>query len=214
MNIVEEVESLKKNIKDIYIKRGTIGGIDKNKIYIGRKPSISSEVEEQITLFLSRILSDKYTFYIDCYMYKRRPDVLVVDKDTNKCVLILEIKSCMGYYRELSNEEINSCVDLVNIFKNKDIEAFSRYDTADSNMEYVEGKLANPIRKNNNVKFMFVVLSRASCSEVAHLSNKNRLEKHNLYYYGLFDDWYDNLQDKEIYDFIDNLKFIGLEFRK
>lgn len=213
MSIVEEVELLKSNIKDIYNKKGTIKNISKNKIYLGRKPPISSEVEEQIALFLSRILSDKYIFYIDCCMHKRRPDILIVDKTTNKGVLVLEIKTCMGYYKELSNDAIKSCIDLVNILKNNDVEYFNRYNVSSDEMEYLEDYLDNPIIKNKDIKFMFVVLTKISCNEIIHDRNKNKFEKYNMNYYGLFDDWYDNLKDKEIYEFIDKLKEIGLEFR-
>lgn len=83
--------------------------IKKERIIRGRAPSISDKFEELIAVVLDSYLIKKYMIFIDypiSYMSSSKkkktiyPDIIIIDKNRNEIVEIIELKIDLGYLSE------------------------------------------------------------------------------------------------------------------
>ena len=99
MNTDKNLNELNSNIKEIFLK--TKESL-KSNIIRGQSRSISSDIEDELSMFISNVLSNKYIFYINSYIRIEnkgyRPDLLIIDN--NKVIAMIEIKANMGYCRD------------------------------------------------------------------------------------------------------------------
>jgi len=197
------IEKLIKKLRENYDNNGIIDRKYDNKIIRGHKVAMSSIIENELAIFLSEILDEKYQFLIDWTVNNRRPDLLIINTENNKCELIIEIKSNMGYCRKLSQSQLNDLVNEREMFKNS-ITIKSKESNKD-NPQSISG--------NKNIKLIFVSSTSDNSSEENHITNKKELKKYNIEYFCLFEGWYDNLKQKEIQDFIESIKKYGLKFK-
>ena len=193
MNIDREIEQLKKNIKEIYF--GTCKQIKEN-IYRGHKRSISTDIEDNIDLFISAILPNDYKFFLDSTIRiekkSHRPDLLIIDGNDNVTALI-EIKANMGWCRN-ANEVINKLIDTDKLFKNK-TKLCCKLSEENSRIVYY----------GNNVKLFLVSLTTGNCKKYYRKNNKEYAQSFNIFHFNLFEEWYDSLKNYEIYNFVDKI---------
>lgn len=190
-------DELKSNIRKVWIKtRETINPNMKR----GHSRSISTEVEDQIALLVLTLLGTGYTIYIDPSITisgkTHRPDLLVVKNGS--VVAMMEIKSNMGYCRD-AKEVIDKIKIVDDIFRGKrELECkFSRINEEDEYFDIFYGE---------NVKLYLVALTSKNGGSAENISrNKNYAVSSNVKHYLLFDNWYDDLQDKDIDSFIDEI---------
>ena len=188
MEIVDCIEKLKSKIKYAYNEtKKTLG----DNIYRGHSRAISSDIEDGIALFISRLQPSCKIFldpsiHIDHKIH--RPDLLVIN-NKNEVIAMVEIKANMGWCRNASGV-IQKILSEDLIFKNKrtincEFSNNRSYDTSYS----------------NNVKLFLISLTKGNCSDKNHKSNKEYSNANNVYQFNLFDGWYDSLINCEIEEF-------------
>ena len=103
MKIEDAINELVSYIKKVYEQINNKVG---QNIYRGHLRSISTDIEDGIALFLSKILPEGYKLFLDSSIHvdgvNFRPDVLVVN-DKNECYAMIEIKANMGWCRDATN---------------------------------------------------------------------------------------------------------------
>ena len=186
------INELKINIERQYDKLLLQEDIKKNCIIRGHVPTVSCMVENEITNFLSDLIKKDYIFYIDCTVNKKRPDLLVVNKETNKCELIIEIKSNMGYCRKIN--DASKFIKELEYFKKNDKIKVTYYEYTGGNKE----SKYQIISKNDDVKMIFLVLTSDNCNEENHIYNRIILNKNDIQYFTLFSGWYNDLKINEV----------------
>lgn len=168
-----------------------------NNIFRGHTRSISTDVEDYIAVFISELLPKNYTIMLDPTItigtQKRRPDLVIID-DENVLFAILEIKSNTGYCR-IANHVLDS---ILNFKEQLSIE--KNFKCQFSSGEAIE------VVFSDKVKLFFVSLTDFNNNEKNHLSNKNYAETLGIHYLNLFTNWYENLKDKDIREFVELIK--------
>lgn len=192
------VEELKSGIKAIWEKtRNNIG----NDIIRGHSRSISTDVEDMIALFISKIYNNKVKIFIDPSVtinkQTYRPDVLVIRN--GKVIALVEIKANMGWCRDASSVINEELVKRQKTFsKEKQIEC-----------KFSITKTSETVLYDDNVKSYLIALTSENGGKL-EAENKAYAKKQGVNHYILFDGWYDNLQDRDIDEFVKDLKTIKL----
>lgn len=189
----EKINELIIYIKNIYdVVNNKIGP----NIFRGHLRSISTDIEDGIALFISKIIPDNYKVFLDPSIHvdktNNRPDLLVID-DKNEAVAMIEIKANMGWCRDATNV-LNDIVNNHKKFINaKTLQCeFSRETTQD-------------IKYSSNTKLYLISLTDGNCNAEKHNKNKIYAASVGVKQYNLFSGWYGNLVPCEINDFIDDL---------
>lgn len=200
MNYETYTNELKQYIYDAHKK--TLGKISSN-IYRGHVRSLSTDIENAIALFVSKLLPS-HEIYIDPSVYvnkkTNRPDIIVVN-NKKQVVAMLEIKTQMGYCRE-ANSVINKIKELDKTFKQTKnlVCKFSNVKEA-SAQNLKETHIIYP----NNVKLFLISFTDNNCSQENHTQNKEYATSQNVNHLILFHNWYDDLEDYEIEKFKNQL---------
>jgi hypothetical protein len=199
MELNKAIESLKSDILSIYSQ--TKNSLKPN-IYRGHSRSISADIEDCVTVFISNILPSEYKFFIDASVRlngrSKRPDLLIVDQN-NKVYAMVEIKANMGYCREASNEinkiidNHNSSIELSNL-----VCKFS--DRDEEEVEY-----------SKDVKLFLISLTDSNNSSRNHSNNKIYATSKSVHHYNLFSGWYDSLTNNEIMDFVHEISVESID---
>ena len=202
----EKLIALSEKIRKKYEEQKNQGDLNSNNIFRGHIPSVSSIIENEIALFLREELNKKYKYYIDYGIQKHRPDLLVVDEN-NTIKYIIEIKSNIGYCREIKGDYLKKLKEERELFRKNEIINIS-YTTKD-------GKKATKneveVKGNPDVKMFFIILTSDNASLKYHENNIKNLKKENIGYYVLFKNWYGDL-DFRIDETIENDGIKLLEF--
>lgn len=189
MKTNDAIENLRLRIANIYKKsRDSIS----DNIYRGHSRVLNTDIEDSITLFLSDILPKTYCFFIDSSIYingeKHRPDLLVIN-EKSEAVVMIEIKSNMGWCRNASNAMNKLKMDDLR-FKNK-----GKLCCEFSNEQEKE------ITYGQHVKTILISLTNENCSEDKHKKNKEIAKSLGVEHFILFSGWYGHLENKDIEDF-------------
>ena len=192
----DSVEELKNGIRDIWEK--TRNNIETN-IIRGHSRSISTDVEDMIALFISKEFDNKVKIFIDPSITisskTYRPDVLVIRN--GKVIALVEIKANMGWCRDAS-----SVIDEELVIRQK---VFSTAGQIECKFSIT--KTSETISYDDNVKLYLIALTSENGGKL-EAENKAYAKKHGVNHYILFDGWYDNLEPREIDDFIKDLETI------
>jgi len=192
VNCIKSIDELKSNINEIY--KTTYKKLA-NNIYKGHLRTMSFDVEDQITIFLSKILPNGYKFFIDPQISvnkkNHRPDMLIINKDNN-VVAMLEIKAQMGYCRNAS-WVIDKIIEYDNKFKNSQLNCNLKVEEEPYNYQAVN--------YGSNVKLFLISFSDWNCSAANHKNNIEYAKSKNVFYYTLFSGWYNSLENIDIEDF-------------
>lgn len=192
-NIDREIDNLKESISEVFsvTKRQL-----KHNISRGHSRSISSDIEDNIALFISNILTEDYKIFLDPSIRvdskNNRPDLLIIDEN-NHVVSMIEIKSNMGYCR-VANGEIETIIANHNKFIEEGI-LFCKFSDAEEQV----------VNYNESVKLFLISLTSDNCSERNHINNKSYAEEQNVGYYNLFKGWYGELENNEVGSFVNKL---------
>lgn len=193
MDVQVAIESLKKNINQIY--NGTKEKLKPN-IYRGHSRTISTDIEDETTLFIANVLPDSYKFLIDASINidgkNNRPDLLVVD-DKNHVKFMIELKANMGYCRNATHV-INEMIDNHHKFSKVSILTCKFSDEEVQTVIY-----------DYNVQLFLLSFTDGNCSLENHINNKQYADQQGIYHYNLFSGWYGELRDKEIHEFVNKL---------
>ena len=179
----------------------------RDNVYRGHLRSISADVENFIGAFISDICNKNYKIFIDSSIRigekTHRPDILIVNN--NKVVALIEIKTHMGYCRDASSIVKNEILEKHKIFTetNNLTCKFNIYDQQKNKIEKVE-----KIYYDNTVKLFLVSCTSANCGETWHNSNKKCANSNGIDYLVLFNNWYNNLEDREICNFAQKLSVL------
>ena len=190
-----EVNELRKSIKTKYEQIAIVDGLN-SQIIRGHIPAISFIVENEITLFLNKIMKKGYLFFIDCTIGEHRPDLIIVNEKTNQCELIIEIKSNMGYCRNIKTQ-IKKYLEQIEWLENNCKIIYYQYIDGDRK------KYEKHIEKSRNIKMILISLTSHNCSNENHNINKKELENVEIKYFNLFDGWYNDLKENEINQLIE-----------
>lgn len=190
------VEELKNGIRDIWEE--TRNNIASN-IIRGHSRSISTDVEDMIALFISKEFDNKVKIFIDPSITisskTYRPDLLVIRND--KVIALVEIKANLGWCRDASiviEEEL--------VTRQK---VFSEADQIECKFSIT--KTSETVSYDDNVKMYLIALTSENGGKL-EAENKAYAKKHGVNHYILFNGWYNNLEPREIDDFIKDLETI------
>ena len=190
----KEITELKSRIKKIWTQTRT--NISEN-IKRGHTRSISTDVEDSIALFISAVLDNKVSIYIDPSISvggkTHRPDLLIVKDGT--IIALVEIKANMGWCREAKTVIDNEIVDKHVLFsKEKTLKCKF------SNEELTE------VEYKKDAALFFIALTAQNGGEEEQIQNNisYALSK-GVNHYLLFDGWYDTLKNRDIEKFADAL---------
>ena len=202
MKIEQAIEILTEGVRKAYneSKQCQIA----EKIYRGHSASISVNIENEVALFLQRILPKNYEFYIDPSIKidkTHRPDILIIDNKKNVKAMI-ELKSNMGYYRN-AEEVFNKLKYIHKIFAKK-----GHLKCSFSSKNDIDKIPSKEITYPKNVKIFLVSYTADNCHEDYHENNKKISKKNNIPYFILFKGWYDKPQEYEIKTFANEIKQI------
>ncbi|MBR2467517.1 MAG: hypothetical protein IKB42_00525 [Clostridia bacterium] len=166
------------------------------EIYRGHLRSLSTDIEDGIALFLSKIFTS-HKIYIDPSVtvnkQTHRPDILIVNSE-KEVVAMLEIKTQMGYCRDATG--VIDKIKAVN-------EIFKKEKTL--NCKFSNNEIM-PVTYTNDVKLFLISFSSNNCSkETYHTNNKSYAKNEGVNYYILFDNWYNDLKNFEIEDFVEEI---------
>ncbi len=169
-----------------------------DRVIRGHSRSISTDIENCITLFLYKLLPEGFRYYLDPTVkangHTSRPDLLIID-DSNSVFAFVEIKSNMGYCRDAQ-----PVID-------KMIENDENY-RAESNLkcEFSSEEESYTVTYTNKVKKMLISLTKDNCKDEKHDNNKSYAQSKGVSYYNLFTKWYDELEDYEIDSLIEEIQ--------
>lgn len=175
-----------------------------NNIYRGHSRSINADIEDSIAIFLSELFPTNYYFIIDPSIYvngkNHRPDLLVIN-EFNEAIAMIEIKSNMGWCRDVTYIA-NNLMQSDSLFRKE---------------AHLSCKLSNNNTKEVlygcQVIKMLVSLTNENCSNKYHENNKALLKHLGIDYYVLFSGWYNNLKHKDIDDFANQLMLLAKDHR-
>ncbi len=191
-------EKIIENLKKEYINQ--IKEIDEN-VYRGHISSLSIVGENEICLYLKRLLGNKHKFYIDPTVPKKyskdkkqtRPDILITDLNNNLKYAV-EIKLNQGWSRKIDSGYVEKLKNDFKLFKHEgkiDIDYFIFNETQKD--YYERGNVE--IKTSNNVRYLYIVLTAANSKFEYHKYNYETLKKAGIEYYVLFDGWYHQLRE-------------------
>lgn len=193
MEINNAIEKLKCDMKDIYDSiRKKIG----NNIYRGHLRSISTDIEDEIAIFIVNLVPN-FKIFLDPSIHidnkTHRPDLFVLN-DKNKVLAMLEIKSNMGWCRNASK-----VVDSMIFYDKK----FKEEKTL--NCEFSNNNNRQIAHYNEGVKLFLISLTKGNCADKYHEQNKKYAQENKVLHYNLFDGWYDSLINYEIENFVNDI---------
>lgn len=193
-----------------------------NNIKRGHMRSISTDVENIVAMFISKILGKGFNIYIDPTISikskedekKRahRPDILIIKN--GHVIALIELKTNMGFCRKV--KEIEDVIDKITkmdeIFSVKEnIECmFSKYDD-DGNAAAEKEKDEVDYKKENVKKFLIALTSSNGPKNEISFKNRNYAKEKNVKHYILFDGWYGRLVPR---DDLDSFKDDLLKIKK
>ena len=192
MNKKASIENLKSRIAAVF--NDTRRPFGKN-IYRGHSRSISSDIEDSITFFISELLPENYYYILDPSIYlngeNNRPDLLIIN-EKDEVVAMIEMKSNMGWCRNAT-----WVIDDILANDNK----FKSVSTLECKLSTDETKC---VKYGDNVSLFLVSLtSKNGGSEKNEITNKEYAKQKNVGHYLLFNNWYHSLADKDIEEFAD-----------
>lgn len=187
---LKEINNLKNNISNAHKSTyATLG----NNIFRSHLRSLSTDIENEITIFISKLLKENYKFFIDSSVYikgkENRPDLLIVN-NKNEVVALIEIKAQMGHCRD-ARIIVDKLLELNNKFKQQKVITckFSHFEPQD-------------VIYGNNVILFLVSLTKDNCSPKQHQQNKDYTKEKGVAHFNLFSGWYENLENYEVEDFV------------
>lgn len=191
MDVKKAIEELKEYVANAF--ESTKAKLGSN-IYRGHLRSISTDIEDGIALFVSKILPDCKLF-LDASIHvggkNNRPDLMVVDKN-DKVVAIIEIKANMGWCRDAK----------------KVLDGICENNTKFANAGTLCCKFSNDDKQSvtygNDVKLFLISLTGENGSSNLE-SNRNYAKSVNVFHFNLFWGWYYDLREFEIEDFANEL---------
>lgn len=196
ITVTDAVNKLKNKIHDDFENTKTAG---RDNIFRGHLRSISTDIEDGIACFVSDVIPDNYKVLLDPSIHvnkeNNRPDLLVINSN-NEVVAMIEVKANMGWCRDA-----RGVIDkiLINHEKFCDVKTlrceFSNF--GDINVTY-----------GNNVKLFLIALTSQNCPIKNHESNKLYADEKKVYYMNLFNDWYYNLSEQDIFAFANALSLL------
>ena len=187
-----EIDELKEYVKQAY--NSTAKKIA-HQIYRGHLRSISTDIEDGIALFVSKLLPNHKILIdpsIKVASKTHRPDIMVVN-EKDEVVAVIEIKANMGWCRDASNV-VEHIVDCDNIFKQ-----------ANTLTCAISNQPSHTVLYPSNVKLFLIALTQGNCSAGRHTENKKYATSNNISYFNLFNGWYNSLTNAEIASFIAEL---------
>lgn len=189
MKTEEAVQELKSYIEASYAK--TMEPLAPG-IVRGHLRSISTDIEDEIALFVSHVLPEGYKLLLDPSIHvdgvNNRPDLLVVD-ESNAVKAMIEIKANMGWCRNASGV-LDDIVSNDAIFKSQ-----GRLSCEFSKEETIE------VFYGEGVKLFLVALTDSNCTEKKHIANKAYADSVGVHQYNLFSGWYGGLTPLEVETF-------------
>ena len=170
----------------------------KDRIVRGHSRSISTDIENNITLFLFKLLPEGFRYYLDPTVkangHTSRPDLLIID-ESNTVYALVEIKSNMGYCRDA-----RPVID-------KMIENDLNYRTERNlKCEFSSEEESFTVTYDEKVKKIIISLTKANCKDEKHENNKAYARSRGVSYYNLFTNWYNALEDYEIDSLIEEIQ--------
>lgn len=189
------INQLRDGIKQVYLTtRAQLNA----SIHRGHSRSISADIEDHIALFIFNVIKEGYQIYLDPSVIVNnktiRPDMLIVN-DSLEVVALIEIKANMGYCRDAT--------DVLNKLKQTHNDFINAYQ--------LECKFSNQLTLTkhiiykNDVKVFLISLTEDNCSLDNHNNNRINAQSLDIKYYNLFTNWYDQLVDKDVVYFHDEL---------
>lgn len=189
INIKNAIEELKQYIASIH-KSAT--EILSPNIVRGHVKCISTEIEDGIALFVSRISTENHTVLLDPTVpvngEKHRPDLILLNKE-NEVEAMIEIEANMGWCRNAK-----SAID--NIVNNHYL--FAQQRTL--KCEFSRQETIQAIYKSN-VKLFLISFTNGNCSPSKHALNKQYATEKGVFHFNLFSGGYESLNELEIDDF-------------
>lgn len=186
MDIKEAITKLKHYISDRFEETKVKAGPN---ITRGHFRALSTEIEDGIAIFLLDILPVGYKAFVDCSVNidgeSHRPDILVLDEN-NRVRFLVEVKTNMGWCRDASSELGKI------LHKHERMKSIKDFVCKFSN--YPE----ETVRYPDDVKVYLVPFTNSNASDKKHEMNKIKASEMGIKYYKLFDNWYWNLEDKDI----------------
>lgn len=191
---LKTIMELKSNIKRVFeeTKKPL-----KDNILRGHSRSISTDIEDNIALFISELLPSNYQLLLDPTITiegkQNRPDLIIID-EKKKLFAIIELKANTGYCRVA-----NSALDNLFSFRNQ-LSRESTFKCGFSSGEMVE------VKYTDQARLFFVSLTDWNNNEKNHISNKEYGLTLGIQYINLFTNWYHSLMEKDVAEFIELLK--------
>ena len=200
---MKEIEELKTYIKNKYEEtRQVVEGNKGSEIYRGHSRSLSTDIEDAIAIFISKLLPTCKVFIdpsINVGGKNNRPDILIIDKN-NKTIGMIEVKSNMGWCRNAS--DVIAKIEQ----NNKDFsDKFLRCEFSENNNKAKNKEEPKIVQYGNDVKLFLVSFTKDNCSIKKHDNNKEDAKKANVSYFTLFSGWYGSLVDSDINKFAEEL---------
>ncbi|MDY0214019.1 MAG: hypothetical protein RBS24_00610 [Bacilli bacterium] len=193
MNTDQAVNFLKQSIKTAF--DDTKKKLQVN-VFRGHSRSISTDIEDLITLFIAKVLPENYKFLLDASIHvngkNNRPDLLIANQN-NEVIAMIELKSNMGYCRDATNT-INEIIENHNKFLNFNDLTCKFSDDDQQTVSY-----------NQNVELFLVSLTSNNCSTENHQNNKIYAASKGVHYFNLFSGWYGELIDNDVIEFLNTL---------
>ena len=190
------INYLKNRIFDIY--QSTREPLNKN-IYRGHSRSISTDIEDSIALFVSELLPKDYCLILDPSIYinkkNNRPDLLVIN-NKQEAVAMIEIKANMGWCRNAS--------DVLNDIVNND----NQFKEAQNLLCEISNDDSKEVIYHPGVKLFLISLTDGNCPEKKHQINKQLADSFGVKHYLLFSGWYDDLYNRDIEQFADEMMLL------
>jgi hypothetical protein len=193
MNIGSAIDVLRNSISTVF--NDTKRKLSPN-IYRGHSRSISTDIEDLITIFISNVLPKNYKFLLDASIHvdgkNNRPDLLIANEN-NEVIAMIELKSNMGYCRDATSV-INEITENHNKFFNATNLICKFSDDEQQLVTY-----------NQDVELFLISLTSDNCSTDNHQNNKAFATSKGVNYFNLFSGWYGGLLDKDVYAFLSTL---------
>ena len=162
----------------------------------GHLRTLSTEIEDGVALFLLDILPEGYKALVDCSVHidgkSHRPDILIIDSE-NKVKFLVEVKTNMGWCRNATNE-LNKILQ-----KHNKMASVGNIRCMFSNDPEIN------VFYSDEVKIFLIPFKKGNCSEDKHTNNMELAKEKGISYFRLFDNWYSNLENKEIEKFANTI---------
>lgn len=194
------IENLQKRVSDTYKETTESCSCENKNISRGCYRSMSSDIEDSIALFLSKLLPDTYYFLLDtsiCVNGKiNRPDLLILN-EKKQVIAMIEIKAHMGWCR--SNAEILKVLEKIKLYNDKFKEAHELEYSIKVNSDKQKATYSE------NVKLFLIAFTGDNCPDKNHNNHKELAKEKCIKHYILFSGWYNELKCKDIYEFIKDI---------